>query len=72
MRQLGIPTVVDRLVQQAIMQVLEPLLDPTFSETAVVRDPYARWCERALREGCLYSISLVHAAKSWMVRLRGP
>jgi len=31
MRQLGIPTVVDRLVQQAILQVLERLLDPTFS-----------------------------------------
>lgn len=31
MRQLGIPTVVDRLVQQAILQVLDPLLDPTFS-----------------------------------------
>ena len=30
-RQLGIPTVVDRLVQQAILQVLEPLLDPSFS-----------------------------------------
>jgi len=30
-RQLGIPTVVDRLVQQAILQVLDPLLDPTFS-----------------------------------------
>lgn len=31
MRQLGIPTVADRLVQQAILQVLEPMLDPTFS-----------------------------------------
>ena len=30
-RQLGIPSVVDRLVQQAIYQVLEPILDPTFS-----------------------------------------
>jgi RNA-directed DNA polymerase len=30
-RQLGIPTVVDRLVQQAILQVLEKILDPTFS-----------------------------------------
>jgi RNA-directed DNA polymerase len=30
-RQLGIPTVVDRLVQQAITQALEPILDPTFS-----------------------------------------
>lgn len=33
-RQLGIPTVVDRLVQQAILQVLEPLLDPTFSSSS--------------------------------------
>lgn len=30
-RQLGIPTVVDRLVQQAVHQVLEPLFDPEFS-----------------------------------------
>jgi RNA-directed DNA polymerase len=34
MRQLGIPTVIDRLVQQAILQVLEPLLDPTFSASS--------------------------------------
>ena len=33
-RQLGIPTVVDRLVQQAILQVLEPVLDPTFSASS--------------------------------------
>lgn len=33
-RQLGIPTVVDRLIQQAILQVLEPILDPTFSENS--------------------------------------
>jgi RNA-directed DNA polymerase len=31
MRQLGIPTVVDRLVQQALLQVLEPLFEPDFS-----------------------------------------
>jgi RNA-directed DNA polymerase len=33
-RQLGIPTVVDRLVQQALLQVLEPLYDPTFSPSS--------------------------------------
>lgn len=33
-RQLGIPTVIDRLVQQALLQVLEPLLDPTFSDSS--------------------------------------
>jgi RNA-directed DNA polymerase len=31
-RQLGIPTVLDRLIQQAIHQVLSPLFDPDFSE----------------------------------------
>ena len=30
-RKLGIPTVLDRLIQQAILQVLQPFLDPTFS-----------------------------------------
>jgi len=32
MRELGIPTVTDRLIQQALLQVLQPLIDPTFSE----------------------------------------
>ena len=31
-RELGIPTVVDRLIQQALLQVLQPLIDPTFSQ----------------------------------------
>lgn len=33
-RQLGIPVVVDRLIQQAILQVLEPIFDPTFSNSS--------------------------------------
>lgn len=31
-RLLGIPTVLDRFIQQAIAQILTPLFDPTFSE----------------------------------------
>ena len=31
-RQLGIPTVMDRLIQQSLHQVLNPIFDPTFSE----------------------------------------
>jgi retron-type reverse transcriptase len=31
-RELGIPMVTDRLIQQALLQVLQPLLDPTFSQ----------------------------------------
>ena len=34
MRELGIPTVLDRFIQQAILQVLTPLYDPTFSASS--------------------------------------
>lgn len=33
-RLLGIPNVLDRLIQQAIVQVLTPIFDPTFSESS--------------------------------------
>jgi RNA-directed DNA polymerase len=31
-RKLGIPTIIDRVIQQAIAQVLTPIFDPTFSD----------------------------------------
>jgi len=31
-RDLGIPTVLDRFIQQALLQVLQPLMDPSFSQ----------------------------------------
>jgi retron-type reverse transcriptase len=31
-RELGIPTVLDRLIQQALLQVLQPRINPGFSE----------------------------------------
>ena len=31
-RELGIPTVLDRLIQQALLQILQPLIDPSFSD----------------------------------------
>jgi RNA-directed DNA polymerase len=33
-RTLGIPTVLDRMIQQALLQVLTPIFDPTFSEAS--------------------------------------
>lgn len=33
-RLLGIPTVLDRFIQQAVLQVLQPMIDPTFSESS--------------------------------------
>jgi RNA-directed DNA polymerase len=52
-RQLGIPTVVDRLVQQAIAQVLEPILDPTFSGSSFGFRP-SRSAHQALRQAREY------------------
>lgn len=52
-RQLGIPTVVDRLVQQAITQVLEPILDPTFSGSSFGFRP-GRGAHDALRQAREY------------------
>jgi RNA-directed DNA polymerase len=34
MRMLGIPTVLDRFIQQALLQVLSPIFDPTFSDAS--------------------------------------
>jgi RNA-directed DNA polymerase len=53
MRQLGIPTVVDRLVQQALLQVLEPIYEPTFSEGSYGFRP-GRGAHDALRQASEY------------------
>jgi RNA-directed DNA polymerase len=52
-RQLGIPTVVDRLVQQAIAQILTPLIDPTFSAHSYGFRP-GRSAHQAVRAGASY------------------
>lgn len=46
-RGLGIPTVVDRLIQQAIVQVLSPIYEKQFSETSYGFRP-KRSCEMAI------------------------
>ena len=33
-RQLGIPTVLDRFIQQLLLQVLSPIFEPSFSESS--------------------------------------
>ena len=53
-RQLGIPTAVDRVIQQAIMQVLSPLYDETFSETSYGFRP-KRSAHDALRKSIEYA-----------------
>lgn len=63
-RQLGIPTVQDRLVQQALLQVLQPILDPTFHAHSYGFRP-GRSAHQAvaaaqayIREGCDWVVDL--------------
>ena len=48
-RELGIPTVTDRLIQQALLQVLQPLIDPTFSDHSYGFRPGRRAHDAVLR-----------------------
>jgi RNA-directed DNA polymerase len=52
-RRLGIPTVIDRLVQQAVLQILEPILDPTMSDSSYGFRP-GRSAHDALRAGSAF------------------
>lgn len=48
-RKLGIPTVMDRVIQQAIVQVMSPMCEPLFSEYSYGFRP-GRSCEMAIRK----------------------
>jgi RNA-directed DNA polymerase len=63
-RKLGIPTVVDRLIQQAILQVLQKEWDPTFSKNSFGFRPgrsahqAVRQAQQYIRDGCEYVVDL--------------
>ena len=61
-RKLGIPTVVDRLIQQAITQVLAPLFDPGFSESSFGFRP-GRGAHDAVRQ----ARRIQQEGKQWVV-----
>jgi RNA-directed DNA polymerase len=61
-RTLGIPTVVDRLIQQALHQVLQPIFEPTFSEASYGFRP-GRNAHQALGQARQY----VAQGKRWVV-----
>ncbi|HTC45225.1 MAG TPA: group II intron reverse transcriptase/maturase [Steroidobacteraceae bacterium] len=63
-RTLGVPTVLDRLIQQALHQVLQPLFEPTFSEGSFGFRP-GRGAHQAVRRAEGY----IHAGKRWVVDL---
>ena len=61
-RELGIPTVVDRFIQQALLQVLQPLFDSSFSDHSHGFRP-GRRAHDAVREACQY----IQNGKRWVV-----
>ena len=52
-RKLGIPTVMDRVIQQGIAQVISPMCEPLFSENSYGFRPN-RGCEMAVREMLMF------------------
>jgi len=63
-RTLGVPTVLDRLIQQALHQVLQPLFEPTFSEGSFGFRP-GRGAHQAVRRAQAY----IREGRRWVVDL---
>ena len=63
-RQLGIPTVVDRVIQQAICQVLTPIYEPEFSDNSYGFRPKRnahqalRQCQKHITHGSSYAVDI--------------
>ncbi|MCY4376288.1 MAG: group II intron reverse transcriptase/maturase [Spirochaetaceae bacterium] len=62
MRQLGIPTVVDRLIQQALHQVMSRVFEPGFSESSYGFRP-----GRSAHDAVLKAREYVAGGKRWVV-----
>jgi RNA-directed DNA polymerase len=63
-RMLGIPTVMDRLIQQALLQVLTPIFDPTFSDASYGFRP-----GRSTHQAVLRAREHIVAGHRWVVDL---
>jgi group II intron reverse transcriptase/maturase len=62
MRMLGIPTVVDRLIQQALHQVLSPLFESNFSESSYGFRP-----QRSAQQAVVKARQYVREGRRWVV-----
>ena len=61
-RMLGIPTVLDRFIQQAVLQVLQPQIDPTFSESSYGFRP-----NRRAHDAVCQAQRYVQSGRHWVV-----
>ncbi len=63
-RKLGIPTVVDRVIQQAVLQILRPIYEPRFSDASYGYRPKRNAqgavlkCHSYLNEGYVWAVDL--------------
>ena len=63
-RKLGIPTVIDRIIQQALVQKLTPIFEPTFSEYSYGFRPNRR-CQNAIDR----ALELLNQGYEWIIDL---
>jgi RNA-directed DNA polymerase len=63
-RKLGIPTVMDRLIQQALHQILNPIFDPIFSESSYGFRP-----GRSAHQAILKAKEYIAEGRRWVVDL---
>lgn len=61
-RTLGVPTVVDRLIQQALNQAMQPLFEPTFSQGSYGFRP-----GRSAQQAVLKATDYIRGGKRWVV-----
>lgn len=61
-RKLGIPTVIDRFVQQAVMQVLQRIWEPTFSESS-----YGFRKDRSAHQAIAAAQRYLHEGYRWVI-----
>jgi RNA-directed DNA polymerase len=61
-RTLGIPTVLDRFIQQALLQVLSPIFDPTFSDASYGFRP-----KRSAHQAVQRARGYIAAGHRWVV-----
>jgi len=62
LRTLGVPTVIDRLIQQALHQVMQPLFEPTFSEHSYGFRPNS-----SAQQAVLRAAQYMREGKRWVV-----
>ena len=63
-RNLGIPTVMDRIIQQAMIQVISPIYEEQFSENSYGFRP-GRKCEQAV----IKALEMINDGNEWIVDL---